>query len=104
MSTPSRPLARSWARRSAAVRRKQAAQDLLLIALRLIGWLATSALATLGIDGPSMAFPHAPVSAPITEIADPLGMKTRVRNAMISVKQPKLLSQGSCSGGTPTIS
>ena len=49
MSTPSRPLVRSWARRSAAARRKQAAQDLLVIALRLSGWLATSALATLGI-------------------------------------------------------
>lgn len=49
MSTPSHPLVRSWARRSAAARRKQAAQDLLVIALRLSGWLATSALATLGI-------------------------------------------------------
>ena len=49
MSTPSRPLVGSWARRSTAARRKQAAQDLLVIALRLSGWLATSALATLGI-------------------------------------------------------
>ena len=53
MSTPSRPLAcllgRSLMRHSATARRKKAAQDLLVIALRLSGWLATSALATLGI-------------------------------------------------------
>jgi hypothetical protein len=36
-------------RHSATARRKKAAQDLVVIALRFSGWLATSALATLGI-------------------------------------------------------
>lgn len=53
MSTPSRPmerpLGRSPMRHSAAARRKKAAQDIVVIALRFSGWLATSALATLGI-------------------------------------------------------
>lgn len=48
-----------------------------------------------GINGSGIAAPHARNSALMTDGAASIGINTRVRNEMISVKQPMLLSQGS---------
>lgn len=76
---------------------KRKAADLLL-------WFREGEKRRVSTEKPRAASHHRIRSAANTSFAAVVGMNTRVRNEMISVKQPMLFNQGSWSTGAPTIS